>query len=931
MGLYLFWNCCGGLASKLDTVKLILAKFNPIAFSISEAEISDKSNLKWFNQDGYDLITSKTIIHGKTRLICYIKNDIKYKLKQNLIKSDKTEVIAVDIGGTRMVSVYRPFKTIENNQREALINLTNTITQLDDPNLNMLVGGDFNINLNTGSSENNILQEVITDLSYKQLVKKNTWQRIVTINGVKTLKTSRIDHLYTNCKLPVSITLDDFWTSDHRLVMATVTDSRVQKVCRQKHTTRCWKDYNHASASFVAKKKIERIYNTDLNSEELNNIITESLQKTQEELCPIRIARSSRPSDIISDGIERHKKKRKRTLHKIHKLEKEGKLTNEIREILYSLVEELNRKIKNKIRTERQRIINTKMTSPDPKAFWRQIKLLQGDGTKEKPPDFFQTADNQKITENEDISKAFLEFFQGKVIDLSNQETPYSWVRSEEILSFSEEDVSNALESFKSKMSSGSDGIMMKVVKDTTPDILVYITELMNKVAKEGMPNPWKLSLIRPLHKKGNRNEISNYRPISNLQSLSKLYEKLILNKIEEQLPNEEGNHQHGFRKNRSTTTALLELQDNISKGLDSGSLAAGYSIDMSAAFDLLRPHVFHGLEFIPPPMMNTLMDFLTDRKIFVEYKGSRSEIQGINVGCVQGSVLGPKLFALYTKHLTSKLPDYCHITAYADDTYVSVVDKDLPNLKSKIEISLRKHEEYLAEIGMVVNKEKTELIVFNRGNPIEMELSNGIKSANEMKALGVTITHNLSWEKHVNNTIMKTSKIIGGIRFLRRWIPLDAALKVVTSQYYGTCYYAGPVWLNDNLTYLSWKKLSSQHYRAIRAAVKDHKRRLPKALLDVISKRAPPKQWSKYINSSTAIKLINNSNTRIADDLRSKLYINDRKPKKGTFTNRSRLKIGRHSLSNRLSFIKDLQFDWIGDFSDDYIRANLKRTFFTY
>jgi len=105
----------------------------------------------------------------------------------------------------------------------------------------------------------------------------------------------------------------------------------------------------------------------------------------------------------------------------------------------------------------------------------------------------------------------------------------------------------------------------------------------------------------------------------------------------------------------------------------------------------------------------------------------------------------------------------------------------------------------------------------------------------------------------------------------------------------------------------------------------------LPKALLDVISKRAPPKQWSKYINSSTAIKLINNSNTRIADDLRSNLYINNRKPKKGTFTDRSRLKIGRHSFANRLSFIKDLQFDWIGDFSDDYIRANLKRTFFTY
>jgi len=62
-----------------------------------------------------------------------------------------------------------------------------------------------------------------------------------------------------------------------------------------------------------------------------------------------------------------------------------------------------------------------------------------------------------------------------------------------------------------------------------------------------------------------------------------------------------------------------------------------------------------------------------------------------------------------------------------------------------------------------------------------------------------------------------------------------------------------------------------------------------------------------------------------------SKLYINDRKPKKGTFTDRSKLKIGRHSFANRLSFIKGLQFDWLGNFSGNYIRANLKWTFFTY
>jgi len=63
------------------------------------------------------------------------------------------------------------------------------------------------------------------------------------------------------------------------------------------------------------------------------------------------------------------------------------------------------------------------------------------------------------------------------------------------------------------------------------------------------------------------------------------------------------------------------------------------------------------------------------------------------------------------------------------------------------------------------------------------IELSNGIKSLKEIKALGITFIHNLAWDNHVAKMISKTSKIIGGIRFLRRWIPMDAALKAVTAQ----------------------------------------------------------------------------------------------------------------------------------------------------
>jgi len=85
------------------------------------------------------------------------------------------------------------------------------------------------------------------------------------------------------------------------------------------------------------------------------------------------------------------------------------------------------------------------------------------------------------------------------------------------------------------------------------------------------------------------------------------------------------------------------------------------------------------------------------------------------------------------------------------------------------------------------------------------------------------------------------------------------------------------PVWLTSQLNSTLWKKLYSSHYRALRAAVGDYKRKIPKAVLDIISKRANPKQWANYTTASMAIKLCNGNETRLGELLRKRYYINDR------------------------------------------------------
>jgi len=184
----------------------------------------------------------------------------------------------------------------------------------------------------------------------------------------------------------------------------------------------------------------------------------------------------------------------------------------------------------------------------------------------------------------------------------------------------------------------------------------------------------------------------------------------------------------------------------------------------------------------------------------------------------------------------------------------------------------------------MIVNKAKTELVVFNKKNRTEMFLSNGIKSKKDMKALGVTFSENMSWKMHIENTVAKSASVVNNLKFLRRWIDQESALKVVTSQYFGLAYYASPVWMTPDIPYQSWKKLNSLHYRALRAAAKDPKQEISRPILDIVSQRATLAQWAKYSVASTAIHLINGSTTRLADELRQKMYINDRRPKNADF-----------------------------------------------
>jgi len=201
----------------------------------------------------------------------------------------------------------------------------------------------------------------------------------------------------------------------------------------------------------------------------------------------------------------------------------------------------------------------------------------------------------------------------------------------------------------------------------------------------------------------------------------------------------------------------MLEVQSHLSRAMDNNLFSCIYSVDMSAAFDLLRPDTFNELlkDTLDPGLLWTLQNFLKDRKFIVRYQNCDSSIRSLDRGCVQGSVLGPALFSAYCKNLDSTLCE-AKVTSYADDSYVITTGRTLEELMDKLPATMSLHFKFLSSLGMVVNKAKTEVMFMSNKKqilPSQVQVDGEvIPVQTNIKVLGIHFDHDMSWKTHVAN-----------------------------------------------------------------------------------------------------------------------------------------------------------------------------------
>ena len=340
--------------------------------------------------------------------------------------------------------------------------------------------------------------------------------------------------------------------------------------------------------------------------------------------------------------------------------------------------------------------------------------------------------------------------------------------------------------------------LLQECVDELSPIVTSIVNASLNHAI---VPLSLKTALIRPLLKKSglDKEVLKNYRPVSNLSFISKVLEKVVAKRLDDHMldNNLYSSVQSAYRERHSTETALLKVQSDILTALDSGSGAVLLMLDLSAAFDTIDHGILlsrlNSLYGISGDALDWFKSYLSNRVQRVIIGDTVSECKNLNFGVPQGSVLGPKIYCMYTKPISDiiaghGLSHHC----YADDTQLYIAIEHSANLHSE----LLRMERCVADIRnwmrhnmLKLNDDKTELIVFaSRYNQhlysdASMMIGNTtVVCEPQVKNLGVIFDQVMSMRQHVNYTSRTARFHLRNISRIRRYIPEESCKLVVQS-----------------------------------------------------------------------------------------------------------------------------------------------------
>lgn len=355
-------------------------------------------------------------------------------------------------------------------------------------------------------------------------------------------------------------------------------------------------------------------------------------------------------------------------------------------------------------------------------------------------------------------------------------------------------EVEDIIHGMNNKKSVGLDEVPIRLLKACCSDVSPYLSEIINISVTQGIfPTFLKKSKTVPVFKKGNKEDVQNYRPITVVSPISKVIEKAMYLRLISFLDDNKilTSCQHGFRRGLSTETAIAEMVQYIYDRIDKGYSVVGLFFDLSKAFDTLDPtYLKEKLEAlgIRGPINEWLVSYVKHRQLIVKMEDAQSEVYDVELGTPQGGTLGSQLFLLYV----NDLPE--HITVgrvflYADDTTILVESRDGGELTGLMTRAVREFSGWCEKNRLIINLSKTVCVEFTGPSRVRLLRDSlgfddiELPLSDDCRFLGIQIDGGLDWGLQVDGVCARLHKSFFAISSLKKILNADDLVSV----YYAT------------------------------------------------------------------------------------------------------------------------------------------------
>ena len=356
---------------------------------------------------------------------------------------------------------------------------------------------------------------------------------------------------------------------------------------------------------------------------------------------------------------------------------------------------------------------------------------------------------------------------------------------------FSQDDIAKITQNLDPNKAHGHDNITIHMLKICGSSIYKPLEMIFKQCIETGFfPSEWKKANIVPIHKKGDKQTLENYRPVSLLPICGKILERLMFNEmfnffIENKLIS---SNQSGFKPGDSCINQLLSITHEIYKSFDMALEVRSVFLDISKAFDKVRHDgIIYKLtqNGISGNLLNLLEDFLKERKQRVVLNGQVFTWKNINAGVPQGSILGPLLFLIYINDLTEG--PTTNVKLFADDTSLFSVIHDTQTSANDLNKDLKIINNWAFQWKMNFNPDPAKQaheVIFSRKakeiyHPPLVFNNTSVSQSSSQKHLGVIHDSKLIFDEHLKMVSLKISKTLGLLRKLHKLLPRSALITI--------------------------------------------------------------------------------------------------------------------------------------------------------